>query len=56
MWQIYAMMAKDQIDEQHREADARRLEHQRPHAPQRQRRIHLPAAIRHSARPSSRAV
>lgn len=56
MWQIYAMMAKDQIDEQLREAEARRLDHQRPHTPRQHRRIHLPAAIRHSARPSSRAV
>ncbi len=56
MWQIYALMAKDQIDEHLREAEARRLDHQRPHTPRQHRRIHLPAAIRHSARPSSRAV
>lgn len=56
MWQLYALMAKDQIDEHLREAEARRLDHQRPHTPRQHRRIHLPAAIRHSARPSSRAV
>jgi hypothetical protein len=56
MWQIYAMMAKDQIDEQLREAEARRLDHQRPHTPRQHRRIHLPAVTRHSVRPSSRTV
>lgn len=56
MWQIYALMAKDQIDEQLREAEARRLDHQRPHAPRQHRRLHLPAVMRHSVRPSSRTV
>ena len=56
MWQIYALMAKDQIDEHLREAEARRLDHQRPHPLRQRRRIHLPAAIRHTARPSSRTV
>jgi hypothetical protein len=46
MWQIYAMMAKDQIDEQLHEAARRRRGRdlvREPHA----RRLHLPGVLRH---------
>ncbi len=56
MWQIYAMMAKDQIDEQHHQAEERRLSAQVPRPPRQHRRIHLPSVHRHPVRPSTRSV
>ena len=55
MWQIYAMMAKDQIDEQLQQAEQRRQSALVPHEPRRHRRLHLPAMHRHAVRSSSRA-
>ena len=56
MWQIYAMMAKDQIDEQLHEAELRRLGRELPKAQRQHRRFHLPTVHRHSVRPSSRTA
>ena len=56
MWQIYAMMAKDQIQEQLHEADKRRLAQEQPRPIRRRHQLHLPAVIRHAARPSSRTA
>jgi len=56
MWQIHAMMAKDQIAEQLHEADLRRLARQLPKEARQHRRIHLPSVHRHSVHPSSRTA
>jgi len=56
MWQIHAMMAKDQIEERHHEAEERRLGAQVPRRPRQHRRFHLPSVHRHPVRPSSRTA
>ena len=56
MWQIYAMMAQDQIKEQHHEADMRRLGQELPRPIRQRRHLHIPVALRHPVRPSSRTV
>ncbi len=53
MWQIYAMMAKDQIQEQLHEAEQRRLGREQPR-PIRQRHLHVPGVLRRAARPTTR--
>ncbi len=56
MWQFYAMMAQDQINEQLNEAEIRRRNHERPLVVRPRRRLHLPTIFRQSVRPSSRSV
>ena len=56
MWQIYAMMAKDQIDEQLHEAERRRVGHDLPKTPHQRRRFHLPSVHLHTVHPSSRTA
>jgi hypothetical protein len=56
MWQIYAMMAKDQIDEQLHEAERRRVGHDLPKTARQPRRFHLPSVHRHAVRASSRVA
>src|SRR4029077_18201024 len=50
MWQVYAMMAKDQIDEQLHDAELRRLGNEVPPGPRGRHRIHLPSMHRRRVR------
>jgi hypothetical protein len=56
MWQIYAMMAQDQIREQLQQADQRRRSQEQPRPIRQRRHVHLPAVRRHPAHPSTRTV